>query len=101
MTWVVAAHGDLPDETLVSVSHGASLAAVARVGGEWHAIDGWCTHEDCPLGDGWVEELAIRCACHGALFELSTGTVLEGPATDPVAVYPTRVVDGRVEVDLP
>lgn len=101
MTWVDATSADLPDETLVSVAHGDSLAAVARIGGEWKALDGWCTHQECPLGDGWVEDGGLRCACHGALFDLTTGEALEGPATEPAAVYPTRIVDGRVEVELP
>ena len=43
----------------------------------------------------------MRCACHGALFDLATGEALEGPAVEPVGVYPVRIVDGRVEVQLP
>jgi 3-phenylpropionate/trans-cinnamate dioxygenase ferredoxin subunit len=101
VTWVDVTSATLPDGTLVSVAHGASLAAVARVDAEWRAVDGWCTHQECPLGDGWVEDGALRCACHGALFDLETGAALEGPATEPVAVYATRVNSGRVEVDLP
>lgn len=101
MTWVDATAASLPDGTLVSVTSGSVTAAVARVAGTWLAIDAWCTHEECPLSDGWVEGSAVRCACHGALFDLETGAPLEGPAMTPVAVYPTRVVDGRVEVEVP
>ena len=101
MSWVDATAAELPDGTLVSVSAGAVTAAVARAEGAWHAIDGWCTHAECPLGDGWIEGNAVRCACHGALFDLATGAALEGPADEPVLVYPTRVVGDRVEVDLP
>ena len=63
-------------------------------------MDSWCTHAECPLSDGWVEETAVRCACHGALFDLASGVPLEGPAEEAVVV-PTRVVGDRVEVDLP
>jgi len=101
VTWVDVTAATLPDGTLVSVAHQASLAAVARVDGAWLAVDGWCTHQECPLADGWVEDRAVRCACHGALFDLATGEVLEGPATEPVIVYPTRVSGDRVEVELP
>lgn len=101
MTWVDATSASLPDGTLVSVVHGSALVAVARAAGEWLAVDGWCTHQECPLGDGWVEERALRCACHAALFDLATGEALEGPATEPVAVYRTRVNADRVEVELP
>lgn len=101
MTWVDATSAALPDGTLVALSAGGELVAVGRADGAWHALDGWCTHDECPLTDGWLEDAALRCACHAALFDLATGAPLEGPADDPVRVYPTRVVDGRVEVELP
>ncbi|MGL6279259.1 MAG: Rieske (2Fe-2S) protein [Gaiella sp.] len=102
MTWVDAADAAAPAGTLVDLRRGEVLVAVARAeGGGWHALDAWCTHAECPLTDGWVEGDALRCACHAALFELATGEPLEGPAEEPVRVYPTRVLDGRVEVELP
>jgi 3-phenylpropionate/trans-cinnamate dioxygenase ferredoxin component len=101
LTWVDATSASLPDGTLVAVSAAGSMVAVARAAGAWHAVDAWCTHAECPLTDGWLEEAAVRCACHGALFDLATGEALEGPAVEPVAVYATRVTEGRVEVDVP
>ena len=101
MTWVAVADAGLPDGSLVGAEAGGVQLALARVDGDWHALDLWCTHEECPLTDGWLEGSAVRCSCHAALFELADGAPLEGPATDPVRVYATRVVDGRVEVELP
>jgi nitrite reductase/ring-hydroxylating ferredoxin subunit len=101
MSWVHGANAALPDETVVRVDDGVTTAALARVDDSWFALDVWCTHDECPLTDGWVEERALRCACHGALFDLATGEPLEGPAEEPVRTYPTRIVDGRVEVELP
>jgi 3-phenylpropionate/trans-cinnamate dioxygenase ferredoxin subunit len=101
MPWVDAASATLPDETLLAVREGASLVALARAAGTWHAVDGWCTHAECPLTDGWLEGEAVRCACHASLFDLATGAPLEGPAETPVRVYATRVMGERVEVDLP
>jgi nitrite reductase/ring-hydroxylating ferredoxin subunit len=98
--WLDAADATAPDGTLVALRHGEALLAVARAGGAWHALDAWCTHAECPLTDGWLEEDALRCACHAALFDLATGVPLEGPAVEAVPVYPTRVRDGRVEVEL-
>jgi nitrite reductase/ring-hydroxylating ferredoxin subunit len=89
-----------PDGVVRGVTVGDLSLALARVGETWHALDLWCTHAECPLSDGWLEGRAIRCACHGALFDLATGDVLDGPAVEQVTVYATRVVDGRVEVDL-
>jgi nitrite reductase/ring-hydroxylating ferredoxin subunit len=89
------------DGELVSVDAAGTVVVVGRAGGSWFAVDGWCTHAECPLGDGWLEDGALRCACHAALFDLGTGAVLEGPAEEPLVTYPVRVADGRVEVDVP
>ena len=43
----------------------------------------------------------MRCACHGALFDLETGTPLEGPAEDPISIFSVREVAGRVEAQVP
>ena len=99
MTWVDAADANRPDETVVPAELGGTLLALARVEGEWHAVEAWCTHAECPLTDGWVEGHALRCPCHGSLFGVRDGAVLEGPAEEPLRTFPTRVVDGRVDVD--
>ena len=101
MTWVDAADASLPDESVVAVDGGGASIALARTGGAWHALETWCTHAECPLSDGWVEGTSIRCACHGSLFDLATGRVLEGPAEEPVRVFPTRVRKNRVEIEVP
>ena len=75
-------------------------ATRARVDGAWYALEAWCTHAECPLTDGWVEGVAIRCPCHGSLFDLVSGAPLEGPADEPVRGYRTRVVGDRVEVEM-
>jgi len=101
MTWVDAADASLPDTSVVAVVVGGTAVAIAKAGGAWHAVETWCTHAECPLSDGWVEAAAIRCRCHGSLFDLTTGDVLEGPAEDPVRVFPTRVAGDRVEIEVP
>jgi 3-phenylpropionate/trans-cinnamate dioxygenase ferredoxin component len=100
MTWVDAADAEAPDESVLVVDVRGTLLALAKVDGAWHAVETWCTHAECPLSDGWIEGGAIRCPCHGSLFDLATGAVLEGPAEEPVRVLATRVVDGRVEIEL-
>lgn len=99
MTWVELADASLPDETLIDATVGDARIVLARAEGAWHAVETWCTHAECLLSDGWVEGAAIRCPCHGSLFDLATGEALEGPAVEPVRTFPTRVTAGRVEVD--
>ncbi len=100
MTWHDGTSSLLPDGSVVGVRAGEALVVLARAGDRWHALDAWCTHAECPLTDGWVEDEAIRCACHGALFDLATGEPLEGPADEPVRTFRTRVSGERVEVEV-
>lgn len=101
MTWVDLGTADLDDGSLRDVAVGDLHVCVVREGGRWFAFETWCTHEDCPLSDGWLEDGAVRCACHGALFALADGEPLEGPARDPIRVFPVREAAGRLEADLP
>jgi 3-phenylpropionate/trans-cinnamate dioxygenase ferredoxin component len=100
VSWHDACDAALPDGSVVEAVAGATFVALARANGAWHAVELWCTHAECPLSDGWVEGAALRCACHGALFDLATGEPLEGPAETRVRVFPARIRDGRVEVDV-
>lgn len=100
MTWVDLGPADLEDGEMRDAVAGSTHLGLARTGDTWTAFDLWCTHADCPLTDGSLEDGAVRCACHGALFALAGGAVLEGPAELPLRVYPTRVRNGRVEADL-
>jgi 3-phenylpropionate/trans-cinnamate dioxygenase ferredoxin subunit len=65
-----------------------------------YTIDDTCTHDDGPLGAGHLDGNAIVCPRHGARFDVRTGAVLSMPAAFPVRSYPTRVVNGEIEVDL-
>ena len=42
----------------------------------------------------------MRCACHGGLFDLESGVALAGPTDEPLRLFPTRVVGGRLEADV-
>jgi nitrite reductase/ring-hydroxylating ferredoxin subunit len=101
MTWVDVGDAGAPDESVVAAEVDGTLLALAKVDDAWYAVETWCTHAECPLSDGWLEGAAIRCPCHGSLFDLATGAVLEGPADEPVRVFGTRVAAGRVEIELP
>jgi 3-phenylpropionate/trans-cinnamate dioxygenase ferredoxin component len=75
--------------------------AVARLDdGSWAAFDNTCTHEECPLAEGDLEGDRITCYCHSSAFDVRTGELLRGPAQEPIAVYPVRVADGELEVEL-
>ncbi len=72
--------------------------ALVRTGKEIFAFDDVCTHEFTFLSEEQVLEHEIECLLHGARFDLATGEARSLPATEPIEVYPTRVVNGKVEV---
>jgi nitrite reductase/ring-hydroxylating ferredoxin subunit len=91
----------------VPVGHGAfvergglALAVFNAGGGRFYATGPTCPHEDGPLSEGWIEAGAVVCPWHGFDFDLATGRC--GVDADlSILVYPVRVSDGVVEVDLP
>ena len=40
----------------------------------------------------------IMCQCHGSEFDVTTGTVVPGPASAPLTVYEVRLVDGSIRI---
>jgi 3-phenylpropionate/trans-cinnamate dioxygenase ferredoxin subunit len=100
MSWVDLCAADLGDAELRAVVSGVLHLGVTRADDAWHVFEVWCTHAECPLTDGWLEGPAVRCACHGALFDLESGRPLEGPAEEPIRIVAARVREGRVEAQL-
>jgi 3-phenylpropionate/trans-cinnamate dioxygenase ferredoxin component len=41
----------------------------------------------------------VTCPCHGSQFDVTTGQVLNPPATEPVPVFPLRVEEDEIEVE--
>jgi 3-phenylpropionate/trans-cinnamate dioxygenase ferredoxin subunit len=99
--WItVAADADLVEGDMLQFAHGDYLIALARIGDEVHAFDDTCTHEECSLSEGRQDEDEVVCHCHGSVFNLVTGEVLLGPATEPLRTYLARVENGQVQVRL-
>ena len=74
--------------------------AVARVGDHLYAFDDLCTcaGNACPLSGGLLSGTAIMCQCHGSRFDVTTGAVIDGPATDPLNVYEVQEIDGSIRL---
>ncbi|HTX46114.1 MAG TPA: Rieske 2Fe-2S domain-containing protein [Solirubrobacteraceae bacterium] len=74
--------------------------SVARVGDRLYAFDDLCTCADraCPLSGGLLTGTTLMCQCHGSRFDISTGAVINGPATDALHVYEIQEVDGNIQI---
>ena len=84
---------------LADVPPGSALlvgnVAVFNVNGRLCATQNECTHRQGPLNEGELDGSTVTCPLHGSQFDVSTGAVLRGPATEPLKTY-TVVVEGDV-----
>ncbi|XP_051891917.1 apoptosis-inducing factor 3-like [Pristis pectinata] len=64
--------------------------------GEFSAIGHLCTHYGAPLVKGVLSNGKVRCARHGACFNIKTGDIEEYPTLDGVQCYPVKVQNGKV-----
>jgi nitrite reductase/ring-hydroxylating ferredoxin subunit len=75
--------------------------AVSRVDGTLFGFSDICTHRACNLSmGGEIEGTAITCECHGSTFNMATGEVLEGPATEPIATFAVRDEGGDLQIEV-
>lgn len=71
----------------VPVGGGTILAAEMIVvtqpaEGEFKAFSAVCTHKRCPVQE--ISDGTINCNCHGSRFSVEDGSVVSGPATEPL-----------------
>lgn len=92
---------ELPNGERLFVEIDELPIVVFNIGGNIYAIGDVCSHDDGPLGDGEIEGFEVTCPRHGASFDVRTGKVLSLPAIVDIPAYPTRVVDGQVQIGIP
>ena len=102
-TFRVIAPGDaVPDDLVVAhyLDDVKLRVAIARVDGRLHAFDDLCTCADraCPLSGGLLTGTTIMCQCHGSRFDIGTGAVINGPATEPLNLYEVQETQGSIQI---
>jgi len=94
----VASEAEIDDGRPHAVSAAGVSLLMFKQAGQVHVLANRCTHRGAPLSDGHVDPGCVTCPWHGSVFDLDSGAVRRGPATQPQPVYETRVVEGSVEV---
>jgi nitrite reductase/ring-hydroxylating ferredoxin subunit len=92
---------DIPPGACRALSAAGHRVIVAHLPDGFYAIEDRCSHLDSPLNAGRLYRGGqIACPVHGARFDIRTGAAKSPPAFQPVATYPVRVVDGRIEIAI-
>lgn len=92
---------EMGDRDCVSVPLEGGAIALFRAGDQLYAMQDRCSHARWPLSKGAYRDGVVECMLHKAKFCVRTGAALSLPATKPVPVYPLKVVEGDIYVDLP
>jgi 3-phenylpropionate/trans-cinnamate dioxygenase ferredoxin component len=100
--WIEAcAAGDIAEEDVMRFDHGGRTFAIYHSpDGKFYATDGLCTHEKVHLADGLVMDNIIECPKHNGRFDYRTGAARGAPACINLKIYPVKVEDGAVFIDI-
>ncbi len=62
------------------------------------AFDMTCTHAGAPT---FLKGPELHCPAHGSIFNPEFGSVIRGPATEPLKSYPTIESAGEIRIIIP
>lgn len=74
----------------------AKVVVTQPQAGEFKAFSAVCTHQACVVSD--VSGGTINCACHGSKYDLATGEVKQGPATQALPSKTVTVSGDGIKV---
>jgi nitrite reductase/ring-hydroxylating ferredoxin subunit len=81
-------------------SHGGLGVLVALVDGQPHAVADACLHKGASLASGVCRDGVVTCPSHWWRYDLRDGS-LQGTPGVALEVYPARMSNGVIEVELP
>jgi naphthalene 1,2-dioxygenase system ferredoxin subunit len=90
----------VPEADVTSVIVEGLEIALYEVNGEVFATDNLCTHGAARLSDGFLEGREIECPFHQGRFDVCTGKAMCAPLTQDIRVYPVRIENKRVFVNI-
>ena len=92
----VAAADELKINSMKLVHAGTERIVIARTEKGFSAFSDHCTHRGGSLADGVLICGTVHCPWHGSHFDVETGAVKAGPATEPIITYTVEESNGAV-----
>ena len=75
--------------------------AVFQLDDGFFVTDDTCSHGGASLSEGYVEGNEVECPWHSGRFCIKDGKATAVPASEPIKVYRTQLVDGQVCIEAP
>lgn len=91
---------ELPPGSMKGIDLDGRRVLVVNVEGVVRAWDGTCTHEEADLSTGFMLGERVTCPLHLSQFDLTTGEVVNPPATIGLKNYKVIVENGEILVEL-
>lgn len=96
---IVAKVNDIQEGKIHSIELRDLTIALVKTNGTYYAFEDVCSHDGGTISEGEIQGEKVICPRHFAEFSLKTGEPLTMPATEPISVFPVRVVGDYIEVD--
>jgi nitrite reductase/ring-hydroxylating ferredoxin subunit len=101
MTWhPVLEEAKLGEGEVAQADAGGEALALYKVEGKVYATQELCSHAYVSLVDGYLEGTIIECPVHQARFDITNGKVLDPPANADLKIYPVKVENGMICVEV-
>ena len=90
---------DIGDNGAMAINVGGKSIALIKYNGKVYALDGKCTHQGGPLGEGRVDRGRIVCPWHSGAFDVTTGKAEKNtPWVTDIGRYKVRVEGATGEI---
>lgn len=67
----------------------AAVVITQPAAGQFHAFSAVCSHKQCTVNK--IADGTVDCPCHNSRFSITDGSVVAGPAEEPLAVKTVTV----------
>ena len=99
--WIdAAAIDDVFEDNIVAIVVAGKEIALYGIEGQVYATDNLCTHGAGRLSEGFLEGREIECPLHQGRFDVCTGKAMCAPLTQNIRIYPTRIENNRIYLNL-
>ena len=101
MAWIkVGKQAELQEGECKSVEPQGTRIAIYKVGGCVYATSDICTHQLAYMSEGYLDGEYIECPMHQGRFHVPTGKAMGAPVTKDLRVFPCKIDDGAIYVEV-